>query len=226
MVQYSNFEKDVELSPSKTAFEINIADIETNEAMDEVEIVITNLEKNETIVRKVRKDENGNFTVDLRDGDKYEINVNGPKGYAFYNTKINMDSSENKKLDVKLQPLKAKTKLLLNDITFETNSAELNSSSFQELDRVVKLLIDNPAINIEISAHTDNVGSNEYNSKLSYKRAQSVVDYLVNNNLPVNRIIAKGYGETMPIVANDTEENKRKNRRVELKIVDINETNN
>ena len=225
VIQYSEFTKDVELTPSKTPFEISIADMETDEAIDEVEIIITNLEKNETIIKKVRKDANGKFIVDLRDGDKYEINVNGPKGYAFYNTKVDMASPESKKLEVKLKPLKAKTKLVLNDITFESNSAELNVSSFEELNRVVKLLIDNPDINIEIAAHTDDVGSNAYNEKLSGKRAQSVVDYLVNNKLPVERLIAKGYGETVPLVENSSDENRAKNRRVELKIVDINETN-
>lgn len=225
-ILFNEFERDVELEPSKTQFEINIADIETDEAINEVEIVITNLEKNETIVKKVRKDENGKFVVDLRAGDKYEIDVNGPKGYAFYNTKVDMSDTENKKLDVKLKPLKAKTKLVLNDITFETNSADLNSSSYEELDRVIKLLIDNPDIKIEISAHSDNVGSDAYNMKLSSKRAQSVVDYLVNGQLSLERLIAKGYGESTPVVANDTEENRAKNRRVELKIIDVNENEN
>ncbi len=221
-IQFNEFERDIELKPSKTQFEINIADIETDSVIDEVEIIITNLEKNETIVKKVRKDENGKFVVDLRDGDKYEINVNGPKGYAFYNTKVDMSETDNKKLDVKLKALTAKTKLVLNDITFETNSADLNASSYEELDRVVKLLIDNPEIKMEISAHTDDVGSNGYNTKLSGKRAQSVVDYLVTNELPFNRLIAKGYGETTPVVKNDTEENRARNRRVELKIIDAN----
>jgi outer membrane protein OmpA-like peptidoglycan-associated protein len=225
-ILFNEFERDVELEPSKTQFEINIADMETDEAINEVEIVITNLEKNETIVKKVRKDENGKFVVDLRAGDKYEIDVNGPKGYAFYNTKVDMSDTENKKLDVKLKPLKAKTKLVLNDITFETNSADLNTSSYEELDRVIKLLIDNPDIKIEISAHSDNVGSDAYNMKLSSKRAQSVVDYLISGQLPLERLIAKGYGESMPIASNDTEENRAKNRRVELKIIDVNENEN
>lgn len=223
IVQFNEFEKDVELVPKKKEFEINIADIDTDEAIDEVEIVITNLEKNERIVKKVKKDENGKFIVDLREGDQYEINVNGPKGYAFYNTKVDMNKNEGKKLDVKLMPLKAKTKLELNDITYETNSAELNASSFEELNRVVKLLIDNPEIRIEISAHTDDVGSANYNLKLSDMRAQSVVDYLINNELPIERVIAKGYGETAPLVPNNSEQNRARNRRVELKIIDISE---
>jgi outer membrane protein OmpA-like peptidoglycan-associated protein len=225
IVQFDEFEKDVELVPKKKEFIINIADIETDEAIDEVEIVITNLEKNERIVKRVKKDENGKFSIDLREGDQYEINVNGPKGYAFYNTKVDMKKNEGKKLDVKLKPLTAKTKLELNDITFETNSAELNVSSYEELDRVVKLLIDNPEIKIEISAHTDDVGSARYNLKLSDMRAQSVVDYLTSKELSIERVIAKGYGESAPLVPNDSEENKAKNRRVELKIIDISEQN-
>ncbi len=120
-----------------------------------------------------------------------------------------------------LKQLKEDTKLTLNDITFETNSADLNESSYLELDRVVKLMIDNPDIKIEISAHTDDVGSSKYNLRLSDRRAKSVIIYMLDSDIDTNRLIAKGYGESTPIVPNDSDENKAKNRRVELKILEV-----
>ncbi len=221
IVQYPEFERDIELHPVKKIVEINVVNDSTNIGLD-AEIVITNLDKKETIIKKVSKNKDGKYVVELREGDKYEINVNGPKGFSFYNKKVDMSSDKNtKKLDVRLKPLTAKTKIELNNITFETNSADLNLSSDKELERVVKFLTDNPKIKIEIQAHTDDVGSKKYNQKLSDKRALSVVNYLIDKSIVKDRLIAKGYGETMPLVSNDNEENRAKNRRVELKIVDI-----
>lgn len=221
LVQYSEFERDIELEPIKEIFEINVADIETDMLMD-VEIVITNLEKNEVIVTTAEKNEDGNYVIKLRKGDKYEVNVKSPKGYAYYNTTIDMASDKaTEKLDVKLTPLKARTKITLNNITFETNSADLNVTSFSELDRLVQLMKDNPDMKIEISAHTDDVGSDRYNIKLSEKRAQTVIEYLQNNQIMVEQLIAKGYGESSPLVPNTNEENRAINRRVELKVIDI-----
>jgi outer membrane protein OmpA-like peptidoglycan-associated protein/Tol biopolymer transport system component len=221
LVQFNTFERDVLLVPSRQEYEIHVADMETSEGVD-VEIVLTNLEKNETIVQKPTKNKEGKYVVHLRKGDKYEVSVNSPKGYAFYTTKVDLASADSaEKLDVKLTPLKPKTKLTLNDITFESNSAGLNVSSFSELDRVVKLMNDNPGIHIEIAAHTDDVGSDTYNLKLSDKRAESVVNYLIEKSIPVSRLVYKGYGESVPLVPNADDESRAKNRRVELKIIDI-----
>ena len=88
-----------------------------------------------------------------------------------------------------------------------------------ELDRVVKLLKENPAIEIEMSAHTDSFGSDEYNFKLSDNRARSVMEYILSKGIDPSRIISQGYGETVPVVENDTPENRQLNRRVEFKIL-------
>jgi outer membrane protein OmpA-like peptidoglycan-associated protein len=88
-----------------------------------------------------------------------------------------------------------------------------------ELNRVVTLLNDNPAIEIEMSAHTDSFGSDEYNIVLSQNRARSVMKYILAKGIAPNRIISQGYGETKPVVANDTPENRQLNRRVEFKIL-------
>jgi outer membrane protein OmpA-like peptidoglycan-associated protein/Tol biopolymer transport system component len=221
-VQFNEFERDILLSPIKTEFEINIADLETNQEMD-VQVVFTNLGKNEVITQKPVKNKAGKYVVKLRKGDKYEVNVNSPKGYAFYSTKVNMDENQqNQKLDVKLTALKPKTRLTLKEITFQSNSAELASSSFAELDRVVKLMVENADLRIEISAHTDDIGSDSYNLKLSDKRSESVVSYLIEKSIQVSRLVAKGYGKSLPLVPNTSDENRSRNRRVELKIIDQN----
>jgi OmpA-OmpF porin, OOP family len=95
----------------------------------------------------------------------------------------------------------------------------LRPESYIELDRVVKLLTENPAIEIEMSAHTDSRGSDDYNYKLSDNRARSVMEYIISKGITVNRITSQGYGETKPVVANDTDENRQLNRRVEFKIL-------
>ena len=120
--------------------------------------------------------------------------------------------------------MKKATKLELNDINFETNSADLNKSSYVELDRLVKLLIANPQIRIEVSAHTDDVGSKAYNLKLSGRRAESVKVYLFGKDIIADQIISKGYGENKPAyLPYNTDENRAKNRRVELEVIEINE---
>lgn len=95
----------------------------------------------------------------------------------------------------------------------------MREESFVELDRVVKLLNENPAIEIEMSAHTDSKGSDEYNFKLSDNRAKSVRDYIVSKGIAENRISSQGYGETKPVATNDTDDGRQLNRRVEFTIL-------
>ena len=83
------------------------------------------------------------------------------------------------------------------------------------------MMMKNPTMKVEISAHTDDVGSEGYNEALSQRRANSVVDYLTANNVPQGRFESKGYGEARPFVPNETDEDRAKNRRVELKVLEI-----
>jgi outer membrane protein OmpA-like peptidoglycan-associated protein len=110
-----------------------------------------------------------------------------------------------------------------NDIDnayFGFNETEVAESSYPILDRIVKIMRDNPDIKIEIAAHTDNTGSFEYNMNLSKARAQSIVKYLESEGIPQNRLRAVGYGESRPIATNQTEFGRRKNRRVEFILID------
>jgi outer membrane protein OmpA-like peptidoglycan-associated protein len=224
-VQYSSFEKDIEMQPLKQQILLNVSDETGNDTLS-VAVDIRNLSRNEKTSVLAKRDKDGNLIVELREGDRYEIDVSR-KGYTYFNTKVEADkNNKTKKLDIKLDMLTTKTKMVFNNITFETNSADLNTNSYEELTRLVKFMKDNPDIYIEISAHTDDKGSDAYNINFSMKRAQTVADYLSGQSIDRKRFTSKGYGKSMPLVPNTSDENRMKNRRVELKIIENPAKNN
>lgn len=121
--------------------------------------------------------------------------------------------------DLYLVPIEIGSVVRLNNVYFDFDKWFLRPESFVELDRVVKMLEENPAVEIEMSAHTDSWGSDDYNFKLSDNRAKSVVEYILSKGIPASRIVSHGYGETKPVVPNDTYDNRQLNRRVEFTIL-------
>ncbi len=109
--------------------------------------------------------------------------------------------------------------VVMKNVFFATNSFELESVSFIELDRLVSLLNEHPNLRIEIGGHTDNTGKASYNMTLSQKRAKSVYDYLIGKGISASRLAYRGYGDTMPIMDNDTEFGRGQNRRTEFTII-------
>ncbi|MDT8342280.1 MAG: OmpA family protein [Longimicrobiales bacterium] len=106
--------------------------------------------------------------------------------------------------------------LVLEGVTFATNSAELVGNSQDILDRVAESLVANPEVRIRVVGHTDSTGSRAYNVQLSQRRAEAVRDYLTTRGVAVDRMEAEGVGPDRPAASNDTEEGRRQNRRVEL----------
>ena len=213
LVMYRDFEKEVELIPEKTEVMINVADL-VNNGRVKSKIVLRNKNRDEYI------EVNGNEMVMLRKGDRYEIEASSDQGYAFNSTTLEVGKGTDE-VSLKLLKLEINAKLALKDITFESNSATLSDISFDELNRVVKLMKENATLKVEIDAFTDDVGSDRYNQVLSDKRAASVMSYLISNDLSQERFLSKGFGEKQPKVPNDSEENRAQNRRVELRILDI-----
>lgn len=216
---YPKLEKNAEITSIKTPIYLNIANATTNQPV-ECEIVITNTSTSQKITYQTSTDKDGNIVIYGRKGDTYNVAIS-PKGYAFYSTDITIGDQPKEEITAKIQPLTQDATIELNNITFETNSAELKDASYSELDKVINLLSINTNIKVEISAHTDDKGTDSYNLLLSQRRAKSVVDYLLQHNIPSDRMIAKGYGETKPIIPNTTDENRAKNRRVEIKILKV-----
>ena len=105
-----------------------------------------------------------------------------------------------------------------NMVNFAFNSSELSSATKTNLDKLAKVLVNNPDTNINIYGHTDNKGTDAYNMTLSEKRANSVVNYLASHGVKRNRMFAKGMGESNPVATNETEAGRAENRRVEFAI--------
>ena len=220
IVLFKNFEKNIDLVSEKVPFEFDVLDKQTKQGV-ECQVVMVDKKTRKQIVTKVKTDKDGKVKVYLRKGGEYDVTIS-PQGYAFYSSQLDLSKGERSKT-VELQPLKKDVTIEIPNITFELNSADLKVESYKELDKVIDLMNKNPQIKVEISAHTDDLGSEAYNMKLSQRRAKSVVDYLLMHDIPQDRLIAKGYGETQPLVPNTSDENRAKNRRVELKIIDVNQ---
>jgi len=107
-------------------------------------------------------------------------------------------------------------RVLLYGILFEYDKASLQKESLEQLEHVVTLLLDNPDLVLEVQGHTDDQGSDDYNLELSQRRAETVRSFLLLFGIDEARLTAKGYGETKPVAPNDSDENRAKNRRVEL----------
>jgi outer membrane protein OmpA-like peptidoglycan-associated protein len=165
----------------------------------------------------------GAFKIVLPYDKNYSIRATADKFFAI-SENLNLDSlvkAGYKEIhkDLYLVPIEIGQVVRLNNVFFDFDKWDLRPESYVELDRVVKLLKDNPAIEIEMSAHTDSRGSDEYNFKLSDNRARSVMEYILSKGIAANRITSQGYGETKPVATNDTDEGRQLNRRVEFKIV-------
>ncbi|MBC8004762.1 MAG: OmpA family protein [Verrucomicrobia bacterium] len=142
------------------------------------------------------------------DGGRFQLKLKPETEYViaafkdgFLNDKalastIGLEDSKEFRFQFKLAPTDEPIKV--NNINYAFGSYEITEESKVALDSVVHLLTLNPTIIIELMAHTDHVGSNDFNSELSQKRAQSVVDYMISKGINAARLVAKGYGETWP----------------------------
>jgi outer membrane protein OmpA-like peptidoglycan-associated protein len=209
--------QNIGLRPEKKAFKISVQDIETNEHVA-VGVVLSNKNRNEQIFISAKDIRSGNYTANIRANDEYALEVQNGTAYAFYATTINSKKGTKKTNQIKigLIPYKVGAKIPLYNITFAKKSARLNTHSFEELERVTKLLKDHPTSHILIEAHTDSDGTKVANLRLSQQRAKSVYDYLVAQGIAAQRLKTRGSGELKPIAPNDSEANKARNRRFEL----------
>ncbi len=110
--------------------------------------------------------------------------------------------------------------IVLHNVHFEFNRADLLPDSKSLLSKVAKSLMDQPSTKLEVAGHTDSLGSDEYNLKLSNRRAASVRSYLISQGLNADNIYARGYGERQPLATNASEEGRAANRRVEIHLLD------
>ncbi|MFZ4400791.1 MAG: OmpA family protein [Bacteroidales bacterium] len=198
-----------------------VYDSETHKVL-EAKFELINLVTGEVVVQSKSNPLSGEFLVCLPIDKNYALNIS-KDGYLFYseNFAITENHSEMKPFikDLPLKPIQIGESVVLRNIFFETDKFELKSESKVELGKLLLLMNQNPRMKIEISGHTDHVGTEKYNLSLSENRAKSVYNYLIANGILNTRLTFKGYGWTNPIESNDTETGRASNRRTEFKVI-------
>jgi outer membrane protein OmpA-like peptidoglycan-associated protein len=163
------------------------------------------------------------YTIDLEYDKVHVLQVRSP-GFFSYKDTIDFRrvfEGRTRTKSIRLVPLKTGNKISLNNIYFKQNEASLTDFAKLMLVELTHILEQQKTMVIEVGAFTDDVGTEAYNLALSEKRALAVKNYLTEKGALPNQLQIKGYGETSPVVANTSEENRSLNRRVEFKIVSL-----
>ncbi len=170
-------------------------------------------------------DQNGHYVINIKlENERYALFLH-KKGYlmTFKDVRYEEIVEQKLELNIAMQRIESGAKFILRNVYFNSNSDILAATSFAELNKLHFFLKENPEIKVEISGHTDDMGTSDNNLKLSENRAKSVVLYLNNKGISRNRLVFKGYGDSKPIASNDDEKDGRElNRRIEVKILPIN----
>lgn len=189
------------------------------------EIEIVDNVKNTVIATFTSNSITGKFLVSLPAGFNYGIAVKA-KDYLFHSENFNLPETSQYQMvekEIRLKGACLGCKIILRNIFFDTGKFTLRPESTNELTRLADLIRDisrvKPGIRIEISGHTDNVGSESSNQLLSENRAKAVVKYLVDHGIGQEKLTSKGYGSSQPVSSNNTADGRQENRRTEFKIV-------
>ncbi|GAL83227.1 outer membrane protein [Sporocytophaga myxococcoides] len=164
---------------------------------------------------------NGDYKIALPYNQVYSFFAEHPGFYSVRDTISVPNITEYMEIerDIYLTPLEVGEDIPLKNVFFVRSEPKLLPISYPELNKLAKLLIENPTIEIELSGHTDNMGNPEKNVTLSEQRVETVKNYLISKGISGDRISGKGYGGSKPIADNTKEETRKLNRRVEFKIV-------
>ena len=216
------FELYKEARPSEVSYmKGQVFDVKSRKRL-KADFELYNLNNGNLVSRSESDDRTGEFLICIPTNCDYMLNVTRP-GYLFYSDNFtlkgvyHLDKPFLK--DVPLKPIESGESIVLKNIFYETDSYALKPESKYELNKIVTFMKSNPSVHIEISGHTDTVGTADYNQVLSENRAKSVVNYLIENGIESERLSYKGFGFSKPIDSNDTEAGRAANRRTELKIV-------
>jgi outer membrane protein OmpA-like peptidoglycan-associated protein/Tfp pilus assembly protein PilF len=205
-----------------------VRDAETLRPLAAAEAELVRLES-QTVHQQAHTDAAGSFLAVLPLGEDYALNVSKP-GYLFHSENFALAEAASLEepftLEVRLVPIPApaaalaeEKPVILKNVFFETGSAALRPESRAELGRLQRLLEDNPELKIQINGHTDSIGSEADNLRLSEARAKAVYDDLVERGIAAERLRYAGFGPHRPIAANDTPEGRQQNRRTEFQVL-------
>lgn len=207
--------REVSFIPDPTYFYLFVSDFETEKPLDALVKVYTLGENPDTIFAGVTDIETG-FIEEQIDNGQYGISITRP-GYIDYTDTLFRVISDT--LYVDLQPIKENTVVILRNLLFDTDKTVIRNVSAPSLEEMYQLLLKNPDMRILITGHTDNVGTERYNKRLSEGRAKAVYEEMVKRGIDPARMEWNGKGSKEPIESNATAEGRAENRRVEFKIL-------
>jgi outer membrane protein OmpA-like peptidoglycan-associated protein len=197
-----------------------IVDARTNSPL-KVRVELFDIQRNLRVSVVDSDSVTGQYLMVLPGGAEYALYVSRPS-YLFHSLHFNYrDGGELQPVikDVALLSVEKGASVVLNNLFFDVDQYELKEQSLIELSEIVKFLQENQSVRIEISGHTDNSGSESYNQQLSLKRAASVAEYLKKQGIDLLRVSQKGYGAQKPLKPNNSDENRKLNRRIEFRIL-------
>jgi outer membrane protein OmpA-like peptidoglycan-associated protein len=175
-------------------------------------------------IYKGRTDAQGKFSILIPNSDTYEVSYKNFTEEIKYNKIALPDEKAQYTVDYKIifEPSK---KFVLKNVEYDSNKATLRPSSHKTLSDLVEVMKIKNKMEIEIAGHTDNIGSDEHNLKLSQERADAVRNHLIAKGIEANRVVAKGYGAEEPVAPNtnpdgsDNPDGRQRNRRTEVKVI-------
>ncbi len=211
-----------EMRPEKVVI-INGKVLDTEGNPLSADIHYESLKSHEKIGSTKSDPSNGNFSIILPFGDNYGFYAQ-KKGYLPVSQNLNLSSNKkfSEKVEVILQlpSIRDSGSIQINNLFFESKSFQIAPESIPELNRLAEIVKENPDIEIQIEGHTDNVGKKKDNLILSEKRAAAVAEFLFQkHSISRERIQTKGFGDSVPLSKNDSEEGRKKNRRVNFTIL-------
>jgi outer membrane protein OmpA-like peptidoglycan-associated protein len=212
----------IKIDDRSTTIAGKVLDATTKEPL-QAAIELFSLETQELLSSFDSDSTSGSYLLSLPSGNNYAIQVKRT-GYLLQSLNFNIPGNSNKTMieqTILLEKIAVNKSIVLRNIFFDTGKATLRPESEIEIITLYKLLADNPDMYIEISGHTDNVGSAASNKKLSLNRAKAVLDNLVAKGIDATRLKCEGYGFSQPIAPNTTAEGRQQNRRTEFKVLKI-----
>jgi outer membrane protein OmpA-like peptidoglycan-associated protein len=210
--------------------EMKIVTVLKGKVIDEISAAplaaVITLTDNETgrLIAKINSDAvTGDFEIVIPHGGNYGVSTE-KIGYLFNSMNFNLPQfAEYQEIDTHILMVKAEvgSKVVLKNIFFDVGKSDLKSESLSELEKIRELLATSTFLKVQINGHTDNTGNSATNMALSLKRAESVVNYLIDKGVDAARLSAKGFGSQRPLVSNDDEtEGREINRRTEIEILE------
>ncbi|MGC9341442.1 MAG: OmpA family protein [Bacteroidales bacterium] len=205
-------------STHKAPIQVIVTDFE-NKPMEGEQIIFQGLNSKSTF--KGVSNSEGKFDILLDGGETYNIKIKSigeAKDYNRFELPVlgENESYGNIILTIQIEQPKLFT---LDNVEFEFGKSSLTKSSYSELEELTEYMKLKESLVVEIAGHTDDIGDEESNIKLSEARAATVRNYLIAQGISPERIVAKGYGESQPIAPNATDEGRQRNRRTEVRII-------